>query len=109
LSTVPDQDQQWTQAAADFEGGSFRISYEWKEMLTYWEDDNGFVFECAWGVDPGIVFVPPADVWDEVMPEWLVGRRGEVVDLLRRHSAHNVKDDDKRWSHPVEAWRLRRR
>ena len=37
----------WSRAAARFDGGSFRISYEWKEMLTYWEDGVGYIFDCG--------------------------------------------------------------
>jgi hypothetical protein len=99
----------WTAAAREFDGGSFRISYEWKEMLTYWEEDHGFVFDCAWGVSPGDVYVPAEDLWDTVVPPWLVGRRAEVMDRLLRHSGHAVKDYYVDWYRPGQEWRLRTR
>ena len=96
----------WIQAARTFDGGSFRISYEWKEMLTYWEGDKGFVFECGWGVDPGTVVVPNDEYWDKVVPPWLVGRRAEVVDRLTKHSGHIVKEEGVS-IFPAAEWRLR--
>jgi hypothetical protein len=96
-----------TPAARGFDGGSFRIAYEWKEMLTYWEGADGFAFDCAWGVDPGLVFVPPADRWDEVVPSWMVGRRETILQRLREFSGHAVKDDDKHWSRVESDSRIR--
>jgi hypothetical protein len=74
-------------------------------MLTYWEGDQGFVFDCGWGVSPGNVYVPSEDFWDKVVPPWLVGRRAEVVERLADHSGHLVKDSNS--VHPAEAWRIR--
>jgi hypothetical protein len=102
-----DSTGEWQRAAKTLDGGSFRISYEWKEMLTYWEGDHGLVFDCAWGVDPGYVYVPAPDLWDNVVPKWLTGRRDEVVERLRQHSGHVVMDDDRAWSARAEGWRLR--
>lgn len=99
---------EWTQAAREFDGGSFRISYEWKEMLTYWEANQGFVFDCAWGVDPGNVYVPSALSWDSVVPNWLVGRRAEVIERLAKYSGHIVKDASFEYKRS-EKWRNRAR
>ena len=75
-------------------------------MLTYWEGDKGFVFECGWGVDPGTVVVPNDEYWDKVVPPWLVGRRAEVVDRLTKHSGHIVKEEGAS-IFPAAEWRLR--
>jgi hypothetical protein len=85
--------------ARDFDGGSFQISYEWKEIVVYWEGDHGFEFDAAWGISPGVLYVPDASHWDAVVPQWLVGRRGEVVGRLVEHSAHTVKDTDAGYRH----------
>jgi hypothetical protein len=95
-------------AAREFDGGSFRISYEWKEIVVYWEGDQGFEFDAAWGVAPGELYVPDATHWDAVVPQWLVGRRDEVVGRLVQHSAHTVKDTDSGYRSD-DPWRLRSR
>jgi len=86
--------QEWESPAHDFEGGAFSISTTWKELLTYWEGNQGYVFDCGWGRDPGTVYVPTEEAWDKVLPSWLIGRRAEVVARLAKHSGHIVKDDD---------------
>jgi hypothetical protein len=83
--------EEWIPAAREFDGGSFRISFEYKEMLTYWEGKDGFVFECAWGVTPPVVFVPSERSWDSQVPPYLVGRRAEVVDRLAKYTSHIVE------------------
>ena len=93
-------------AARDVAGDGFTISYEWKEMLIYWEGGNGVVFDCGWGVEPSVVYVPAEEAWDGLVPNWLVGRRAAVVDRLRRYSAHIVEDDPG-WKQA--SWRLRTR
>jgi hypothetical protein len=66
-----------------------------REMLAYWEGDRGFVFDhCAWGVDPPVLLVPPAAIWDESVPPWMRGRRDLVIQRLRERSGHVVRDDD---------------
>ena len=81
-------------AAREFDGGSFRISYEWNEIVVYWEGDQGFEFDAAWGVAPGVLYVPDATHWDGVVPQWLVGRRDEVVGRLLQNSGHAIRDTD---------------
>jgi hypothetical protein len=100
---------EWIKAAAEFDGGSFQISYEWKEMLTYWENGRGYVFDCGWGVDPGTVYVPQPGLWDEVVPDWLAGRRDLITERLSAHSGHTVTDDDRTTVRTIESWRLRQR
>ncbi|MFT3786598.1 MAG: hypothetical protein QM770_10585 [Tepidisphaeraceae bacterium] len=70
---------------------SFNITPRWKEELVYAEGNNQFVFQCGWGVTPGVVYVPPPDQWDAVMPAWLCGRHDEVVGRLRQFSQHTVE------------------
>jgi hypothetical protein len=89
---IKGEKEEWIPAAREFDGGPFRISYEYKEMVTYWEGDDGFVFECAWGVEPPILFVPSERSWDSQVPPRLIGRRSEVVDRLAKHSGHIVEE-----------------
>jgi hypothetical protein len=86
--------------------GSFRIRSEIPEKLIYWEGDHGFQFDCGWGVSPYRVYLPNAHLWDDVVPDWLVGRRAEVADRLRRHSGYTVADTDDGYR-PTDAWRFR--
>jgi hypothetical protein len=73
----------------------WRVAVHDKEMLEYWEGDHGYVFDCAWGVNPGILFVPPASIWDQSVPPWMRGRRDVLVERLRERSGHKVVDDDR--------------
>jgi hypothetical protein len=76
-----------------FKGNGFEISYPWKEQIDYWEGDQGFRFDAAWGVHLGRLMVPSAEIWAEVMPAWLIGRRAEVVQRLAKHSGHEIAED----------------
>jgi hypothetical protein len=66
-----------------------------KEMLEYWEGDHGYLFDCAWGVTPAKLFVPPASIWDVSVPVWMRGRRELVIERLRQRGDHDVVDDDR--------------
>jgi hypothetical protein len=79
--------------AVIFEGDDFVISYPWKEQIDYWEGDHGFRFDAGWGVDPAVLVVPSPGIWAEVMPDWLLNRREEVVDRLAAHSGHRLAED----------------
>ncbi len=85
---------------------SFRISSEIPEKLVYWEGDNGFVFDSAWGVSPAIAYVPANDVWDAVVPAWMVGRRAEIVERLRKHSHQTINESERGYNRD-QPWRLR--
>jgi hypothetical protein len=85
---------------------SFRIRPEIPEMLVYWEGDHGFQFDCGWGVSPPVVYLPNSHLWDQVVPDWLVGRRAEVEERLRRYSGYSV-DDTNAGYRPTDAWRIR--
>jgi hypothetical protein len=84
----------------------FRIRSEIPEKLIYWEGDHGFQFDCAWGARPYVVYLPNSHVWDGVVPDWLVGRRAEVEERLRRHRGYAVKYTDAGYR-PTDAWRVR--
>jgi hypothetical protein len=76
------------------ENGSFRITWEWKEIVYYQEGDLRFAFVAGWGRKPPVLLVPSATLWDEVVAPWLVGRRDLVVARLRHHSGHVLEDTD---------------
>lgn len=61
----------------------FEVEFRWKEQVIYWEGHCGSVFEGGWGVDPVVTVVPDASTWDQVVPDWLRGRRDEVCERLR--------------------------
>lgn len=50
--------------------------------------------DAGWGVEPPVVYVPSAALWDQVVPPWLLGRRVEVVDRLAQRSKRVVEDTD---------------
>ena len=78
---------------AGFKGDGYEIEWVWKEVVIYWEDGHGFTFDAGWGVTPGVLYIPSAAIWVEVMPEWLRERRDEVMDRLRDHSNHDLMED----------------
>jgi hypothetical protein len=80
-------------AAKDYLGDGFRIESRWKEEVIYWEGDHGFRFDAGWGVDPSVLYVPSAGIWQEVMPAWLRDRRDVVVARLQQHSEHVLQED----------------
>lgn len=69
-----------------------------RELLLLRKDDNRLRIPCAWGVDPSLAFLPPAQVWDSVVPGWLHGRRAEAVAAVEQFGLL-VKDDDRPVSH----------
>ena len=74
--------------------GSYEIEPRWKEEVVYWEGAQGCVFDAGWGVDPGVLHVPSAASWDTAVPQWLRGRRDEVVRRLAEHSRHRIESTD---------------
>ena len=78
---------------ASYVGDGYQIEWVRKEVVVYWEGDRGFSFDAGWGVTPGVLYVPSATIWSEVMPDWLRGRRDEVVARLRDHSSHHLAED----------------
>lgn len=84
--------------------GEFRIEARWKEEVIYWEGDRGYLFDAGWGVTPGALYVPAAEDWSLVTPEWMHGRRDEIVARLVEHSHHDVIDEAPYGPRPFE-WR----
>ena len=74
--------------------GSFAMEERYKETVVYWEGDDGFTFDGAYGVTPPYLYVPSERIWDTVVPPWLRGRRAEVVGRLQAHSHHRLVDTD---------------
>lgn len=74
--------------------GSYQIEPRWKEEVVYWEGAHGYVFDAGWGVDPGVLYVPSSASWDSAVPQWLQGRRDEVVSRLAEHSRHRIAPTD---------------
>jgi hypothetical protein len=76
-----------------FESSEFRIEPRWKEEVIYWEGGLGYLFDAGWGVDPPVLYVPSAEMWNEVVPDWMQGRRDTIVDRLVANSGHVVEED----------------
>jgi hypothetical protein len=66
----------------------FSIEFRWKEEIIYWEGDRGFAFFGGWGATPPITYVPDAETWDHVVPDWLRGRRDQVISRLNAERGH---------------------
>ena len=64
-----------------------------REVLLLSDGDDWFRIDCAWGVDPGIAFIPSAKSWDVTVPSWLKGRRQQVVDMITNFGL-TVRDDE---------------
>jgi len=71
---------------------AFKMWPEWKETFWYAEGERKFAFECGWGASPPVLYVPSAERWDAAVPDWLRGRRDEVVARLVAHSGHRVEE-----------------
>ncbi len=56
---------------------------QWKETLIV-ADGSGrdFAFDCGWGVDPPVAYIPPVVDWPYCVPAWLLNRRDEVVKAM---------------------------
>jgi len=71
----------------------YEVEFRWKEEVVYWEGRRGYIFPGGWGVNPPVTYVPTDDAWDRVMPEWLRGRRNEVVRRLENEAGHMLRAD----------------
>lgn len=74
-------------------------------MVEYWEGDHGYVFDAAWGVDPGNLYVPAPEDWDGATPEWMNGRRDEIVARQVGCSQHHIVELEPRVGELL-LWRL---
>ncbi|HXU06298.1 MAG TPA: hypothetical protein VN903_35325 [Polyangia bacterium] len=65
---------------------------KWKEEL-YIFDEQGrsFMFDCGWGVEPLVAYVPLAEQWTGCVPAWLHDRRDEVIEAMKAVN-HRVLD-----------------
>jgi hypothetical protein len=72
----------------------YKVEGRWKERLVYCEDGREFEFDCGWGVKPPVAYVPSEEIWDRVVPDWLRGRRAEVVARLLADGGHRLEDTD---------------
>jgi hypothetical protein len=73
---------------------AFRVETHGREAIAYWEGDRAFLFDAAWGAKPRTLFVPAAELWDDVVPEWLRGRREEIVRRLAAETGHRIEPTD---------------
>jgi hypothetical protein len=65
---------------------------KWKEELyIYDEQGRSFMFDCGWGVDPLVAYVPLAEQWTTCVPAWLHDRRDEVIEAIAAVN-HRVLD-----------------
>ena len=64
----------------------------WKEELIITDEQGrSFTFDCGWGVDPLVAYVPSAGQWQDCVPEWLWDRRVEVIEAMKKVN-HRVED-----------------
>lgn len=57
---------------------------EWKEVLIVSDEDGrSFCFDCGWGVEPPVAYLPSDADWPDCVPPWLHGRRDEVIAVMR--------------------------
>ena len=69
-----------------------KATSRWKEEAVIEdEEQRAFVFECAWGVEPLVAYLPSVADWETCVPSWLWGRRDEVVRALET-VRHIVQD-----------------
>ena len=73
---------------------SYKVESRWKEQLVYIKDGEEFVFDCGWGVTPHVAYIPSDAIWDRVVPQWMRGRREEVVARLAADGGHRLEDTE---------------
>lgn len=77
----------------DVVDGGYELEFRWKEEVIYWEGRRGFVFDGGWGTSPVVTFVPDETCWNRVVPDWLQGRRDEIVARLAQDPSHVIESD----------------
>lgn len=69
-----------------------RATPRWKEeMIVADESGRSFTFDCGWGADPPVAYVPASEDWPACVPVWLNERRAEVVEAMKK-TGHVVQD-----------------
>src|SRR5205085_7997691 len=72
----------------------YRVEARAPETIAYWEGERAFLLRAAWGARPRELYVPAENLWDQVVPDWLKGRRPVVVDRLAARSKHRIVDTE---------------
>lgn len=70
----------------------FELEARWKEQVFYWEGRHGFLFDAGWGVEPPVLYVPPAGEWDACTPPWMHGRRDVILSRLDGFARHRLAE-----------------
>ena len=61
----------------------------WKEELIVTDEaGRSFCFDCGWGVDPPVAYLPEPKDWRRCVPGWLHDRRDEVISVMK--AQHHV-------------------
>ena len=58
-------------------------------IIRYWEGDE--FLQLTWEPRPGkppLAYVPSERLWDEMMPDWAVRRRHEIMQTIKRETAY---------------------
>jgi hypothetical protein len=72
---------------------SLSAEIRWKEeLLASDEERRVFVFDCGWGGDPLVVYVPSVEDWHRCVPSWLHDRRDEVIAAMKKTLNHTVRE-----------------
>jgi hypothetical protein len=72
----------------------FDVRTHAREIVAYWEGDRAFLFDAAWGARRPELYVPNEALWDQVVPEWMKGRRAAVIRRLAKRSGHRIVETD---------------
>jgi len=75
-----------------YQGDGYAIEHRWKEEVIYWEGEKGFLFDGGWGSHPPTLYVPDAETWSAVTPDWLRGRRDVVVARLAARGTDRLEE-----------------
>jgi hypothetical protein len=75
---------------------AYSFNEQWKELLVYTEAGGTYTFLCGWGnfQRPYSVGVPTAETWDRAMPEFMHGRRDEILGRLRKWAGASYTIDE---------------
>jgi hypothetical protein len=64
----------------------------WKEEFIITDEaGRSFCFDCGWGADPLVAYLPATKDWNRCVPAWLRERRDEVIKVMR--AEHHVVHD----------------